>query len=122
MNNQKPTKEEDAKCDSCLAGFSKEDVLGNCTCGVFMPKKTTKELVTRYTQINFDLYFCKKCPTIEYVCKKCVNLRKELPELLILLEKQIKEEFIDKAWEYVVKASREESASKKELIEFLNLN
>lgn len=44
------------KCESCLAGFSKEDVLGNCTCGATQtPKESWEERLREYLYASFNL-------------------------------------------------------------------
>lgn len=44
----------------------------------------------------------------------------EVQEALKYQDRISRESFIDKAWEYIVKSSREESWSKEEFINFLN--
>lgn len=59
-------KKEKSKCESCLVGFSKEDILGNCTCNSpfgYCKLKSTSKLINNQPETgkkNLKEYFMER--------------------------------------------------------------
>jgi hypothetical protein len=62
-----PMEEQSKKCESCLAGFSSEDIAGNCTCE--RPEDDEEEQSMRESKCEHDVVgkFCYNCKAQKFM-------------------------------------------------------